>query len=407
MKEIFITPTEQTSHVEKKIDIQIMLSKGSQSLDALFKVSLFFGALISWCYFSFFVGVFPSFSSVGDVIGYIIFIVLWAVLIVLFVLLLSFFPYFIIRDLYLKNGNPKRAKNYISVYLALLPVLTTVVINVDFSLKWLNNYSGYYFAIIGLLIPLIFTFLFLRHPSFVLQKNKLAITEVLFMSGFYALLITFTILVSFEINHILVYLIAFFILLNILMIYVKKLTFKKSILIIIYSLMVFSVIISWTKIDNPIFVKPFELLKLGHYNAELHFKDDFITTYPFILNDENQSSGVFNILSSVGDEYVVKEIRVQEASRTDNVFYRFNIRGSNYYYENDSNTTYQKDKKGNFLKIGTSAKNYVYIQKEANLLREYGKNIDNQIYRIKKDDVIYEKVGRQFDNSFTSWLVNR
>lgn len=63
-----------------------------------------------------------------------------------------------------------------------------------------------------------------------------------------------------------------------------------------------------TNSQNPIFVKPFSILKIGSYVAKFDFKKDFSSPKNlFPLNDTNQTSNIFLVLSSTGDEYILKE----------------------------------------------------------------------------------------------------
>lgn len=63
--------------------------------------------------------------------------------------------------------------------------------------------------------------------------------------------------------------------------------------------------------------KSFELLKLGHYNATLQFKEDFIQKdNPFKSNLKNCKEGYFFIRSSIGDEYILQEFEERKEDNT-------------------------------------------------------------------------------------------
>lgn len=63
--------------------------------------------------------------------------------------------------------------------------------------------------------------------------------------------------------------------------------------------------------------KSFELLKLGHYNATLQFKEDFIQKdNPFKSNLKNCKEGYFFIRSSIGDEYILQEFEERKENNT-------------------------------------------------------------------------------------------
>lgn len=404
MKEI-----EENCNVNNSVDIELMFFKRSKFLDALFKTSLFLGVLVSWFYFSFFVGVLPSFNSIGDATGYLVFIVIWSLLITSLIGLISFAPFFLVRDLYLKRAQNKKRKGILSIFFIIVPISVLIISSFEPSYKWINQNPGLFFLVSSVFFPFIFTLL-LNYKKTIVENKLLVLldSEAFFFLVVYAVFMTIAVLLCFEINKWLLIFIGFLVYINAMIIFEEKYTPKMIFGVIIFMIMVFSMSSSFAKIDNLIIVKPFEMLKLGHYKAELHFKDDFASKeQPFILNENNQTYGIFYILSSIGDEYIIKEIRDEESSKLDKIFYRFNIKDSDYYYGNDNNLTYVKDKKGIFVEINASNKNYIHVNEEANILRGYGKNIDRSIYRIKKDDIAYEKAGKEYDNAFTSWLVNR
>lgn len=77
--------------------------------------------------------------------------------------------------------------------------------------------------------------------------------------------------------------------------------FLHSLYVLIFTSIGFSIIAMSTDSKNLLVIKPFELLHFGDYDAKLQFTTDFNTSILY------QSSGKeFKILSSVGDEYIVK-----------------------------------------------------------------------------------------------------
>lgn len=61
--------------------------------------------------------------------------------------------------------------------------------------------------------------------------------------------------------------------------------------------------------DNPFIFRPFEMLKIGHYQETLYFKVDSIDLYKKeLLEDKNVTHAKFCILSNIGSEYIVQKI---------------------------------------------------------------------------------------------------
>lgn len=108
---------------------------------------------------------------------------------------------------------------------------------------------------------------------------------------------------------------------------VLRLLLLTTIVIISILSMAFSIL----KQPNKLITTPFSILKFGYYTAELHFKQEFIDkSNPFPLNDTNQTSNIFFILSSVGDEYIFCDIN---STHEHNVSRMYRIKKENVEFE--------------------------------------------------------------------------
>lgn len=162
---------------------------------------------------------------------------------------------------------------------------------------------------------------------------------------------------------------------------------------------------------NLIITTPFSILKLGYYQAELHFKDEFINKHPFNLNNNYQTNNVFFILSSVGDEYILRETRKAMEYNESNIshhtgLYPFDYNGTRYYCEDDNQSLIWiiPDSKNKYiLKVKNRTRDFnATIEKQL----QYWKTIDQKSYRIKKDNVELEVVGKEIEMQSTVWKHN-
>jgi hypothetical protein len=439
---------QQSSTVNTDFKAIKIIKEWDWLLTSLLKISVFIGALVSWSYFSFYVRVLPSFNSIGDITAYLVLICIWASLVTLLNGLFSFTPFFLVHDLSSKETNTSRT---IVFFFILVPLLTTIAYSIDALYQLINKYpervflssvsflpATYMFVLqynqnnhqIKKLYKRVFSILLFRFRAifrFVLQYNQnnyqnkkiyksrkyiwgylykiiflLVNTEKLFFLCIYACIMTFAVIICMDINSWFLLFIAFLVLINIFIITDKEYAVKKFFGIIVLMIIFFSTSMQFAKKDNIIIIAPFKMLQLGNYNAELHFKKEFIMNEkPFALNDKNLTYGVFKVLSSIGDEYIIQEIRVEEKINS-HLFYKLVVGGKPYYYCDNNNSVFIKNKDNSL----TKTMNFKIIE-EAKKLREYNKQNVNSSYRIDKDNITFEKTGNSINWSATSWLVER
>jgi len=177
-------------------------------------------------------------------------------------------------------------------------------------------------------------------------------------------------------------------------------TAVQSVLLLFFiSFFLFIYISSLYSRPNPLIVNPFNIAKLGYYPAELHFKEEFIqNTNFFNMKDKNITSNVFFILNSIGDEYIVRErspiFFVDDNMSLSAIAYNNTI----YWYDKDNNKTVYTFKDFHFQR--TDEVNASTLKETFN--KDKTKKYTNtQVYRIKKEDVIYETNGKGFDQRNT------
>lgn len=389
-------------------------------LDIGFKLALALGALISWIFFSFFVNTLPSLGSIGDITIYLVSISAWSLILAFYIVAISFASSFLIKTssnyinyynnafIYYYFGFPiisilfllilkyfNLTQETINIILSFLffvfPVIYSLFVKEFLPIRNINRVTRFLNRIIDIGLPLILFSLILLLIALMLDKffNKLYVQSLIYSS--------FIVIIVF---------------INYFIIKGDLQNWKKALGIAISYLAIISIIFSALKIDNPMIVKPFELLKLGYYKAELHFKEDFVNkANPFPLNENNQTSNVFFILSSIGDEYILRETRTAEDHNDSNVsnhnnLYPFDYNGTRYYCEDDNQS----------LIWSASRSNKNYIHKIKNRTRdfnetikkqlEYWKTIDQKTYRIKKENVEFEVVGKEIETQSTVWEHN-
>lgn len=377
----------------------------------VFKLSLLVGAFISWAFFSFFVQALPSLGNLGDVTIYLISISAWSFLIAFILVALTFGSSFLIRySLYFKDYPQK----IIAYYYVLFPIFATTIL---FMLNFFNisdiTAAAFLFFII---IPISFSLFLTVKINRTWMDGLSDIGFPLILFSFIVLVIDYAIKVvitdGFLAAFFIILSIAFFSIWNYLIIIEKKLNWKIGFFIIGTTLIIQGIAFTSAKISNPFIVSPFKLLQLGYYNAELHFKDDFINkANPFALNETNRTSNTFFILSSIGDEYILRETRKAmeyNASQNNhhNGLFPFDYNGTRYFCEDDNKSLIWR----------ISDTNKMYIQKVKNRTHdfnetvqkqlEYWKTIDKKIYRIKKENVEFEVVGKEIDAQSTIWEQN-
>lgn len=182
----------------------------------------------------------------------------------------------------------------------------------------------------------------------------------------------------------------------------KKNIFLSILFIVLTTIVIFTLSASLFNRPNPLITAPFTNLKLGYYPAELRFKEEFIkNTNFFNMKDRNITSNVFFILNSIGDEYIVRE-RSPIFFLDDNIsLFAIDHKNRLYWYGKDEN---------NNTKIYTFKDFHFQLTDEVNastLKETFDKDktkkyTNTQVYRIKKEDVIYETNGKGVDDRNTT-----
>ncbi|MFZ3052874.1 MAG: hypothetical protein WA099_05645 [Sulfuricurvum sp.] len=454
----------QTKKLLEKNDIKESISNW---INIIFKFSILLGAFISLAFFSFYVNVLPSIGNIGDFTTYFISIALLGFFIILS-FLLPFFAPFWLKDFFSIEENirakqrklsqlyilifpfvilglswlTKGTKNDISIFLVLLPLFFALIFqSFEFNIK-LNtqiiykqiakllsvkpkmlNFSIYtiYKRIRELIrlscrIQTIYTIFEKLQLFFVICIKSIHFILYSFIQSFFPYLFFLLIgLLGFiaDSNNLLliIFLLAFVAFINISLLQ-NKLDKKFILAMLLAYFLTLSFLFSTLKIDNPIITMPFKYFKLGYYNSELRFKEDFINkSNPFLFNESNQTSNTFFILSSIGDEYILRETRQSMEYNESNIshhtgLYPFDYNGTRYYCEDNNQS---------LIWVIPNSKNK-YIRKVENRSRdfnetiekqlEYWKIIDRKTYRIKKDNVEFEVVGTEIENQSTIWEHN-
>ncbi len=370
------------------------------SLEFLFKLSLALGAFISWMFFTFYVGALPSFGNIGDVATYLVLIVLSSSLILVMILLVSFpFPFFL-KDSFSKDEIVSKKQREIGATYFMVYPLASIII------YWLfkdNVYFGYilFFMIVIVSYGCSVWLSWIETPE-PIKFRKLfqsGITKFIVLLVFSsASFLTVSIVLDINFYYSILLLLVFIGIGNAIILLGSNINKTNYTIGIGFFLIVFSAVLPLSKIDNPIIVKPFELLKLGHYKAELHFNKEFmINNNPFPLNENNSSSNTFLILSSIGDEYILKEVR-HEKDQDGHTVYRFDFNQSAYCYDDKSFIGQYDNKECKKIQNVTFELNAT-----ANKLRNYWKKTNNKVYRFKKEDVTFEVTGNGLKREFTAW----
>lgn len=333
--------------------------------EIIFKVGLIVGSIIAFCFYFFYVGAMPSIGSVGDTTIFIIMIacigsfivaiftfmslptlffddkryakylrktiILWNWIIWIFNLIIKIFNKMKKEKISNFNGKVKESTIFfIAVaFSTIILILETKYLIIK---KNLFNYQEWMILI------------YIAIPSIVFKiKNSDTpfITYIVFQFAMTVYLLLFTGINDKNVTVIflLVFLISV-ILFNIMILKVihEKIDISYKIIPIekaknlisksqqdknfyilfpiisgVFLIMIQSIVWSAQQVDNIFITKPFEMLKLGHYNAILQFKDDFIQkNNPFESNKNNCEQGIFFIRSSLGDEYILEELKKHE-----------------------------------------------------------------------------------------------
>lgn len=210
--------------------------------------------------------------------GYIVWNYLIATIMLFIVLSLSIaLPYY----------SEKIALTTLLVILPLCPILSYFLEKRKFKIV---NKKDYFVGLIQLLVFLFITVLFLLIYLPESQANDFA---------YYQIIATWLIFALFV---------------NILIVKLNSIEKKVNKIILTIGVILFFLIVSSSifKIagkSNLFVVKPFEMLKIGHYKETLYFKKENLYIYKKeLFNDTNISYAKFCVLSNIGSEFIVQKI---------------------------------------------------------------------------------------------------
>lgn len=380
----------------------------SSWLDIGFKLGIALGALISWIFFSFFVNALPSLGNLGDIAIYLISISAWSLIISGYIIATSFASSFIIKSTSEFNDDTKTSLAWYYVIFTVISTLTLLLLKICESPQFVWN----------ILITLLFLFFPLLYSGFILSPAPTkTVINTIFDIGFP--LIIFSLIILLEAlmidkiyddwnEQLWIYFlwIVVIVVLNSSIIKDQIANWNTALFIVIGYLGIIAMGFIVLEIDNPIIVKPFKQLKLGHYKTELHFKDDFINkSNPFSLNETNQTSNVFFVLSSVGDEYIIKEIKYAQHKADDNLTHNhlmpFTYCNALYYCEDENfSKIWKLNDKDQLIRLKNVPLDFnLSIKKEFKRWKQW----KEPIYRIKKENIEFEITGKDFESRSTIW----
>jgi|GEM_PF-6904389 len=386
----------------------------SSWLDIGFKLGLALGALISWIFFSFFVNTLPSLGSIGDIAIYLISISAWSIIVAFYVIAISIASSFLIKTS--SNYINYPSNSFINYYFG-FPFLSIVVL-IGFKYFHLTQQTiNVVLSFLFFLAPIVYS-LFVNEFRPAKNKNRMAwfidrITNIglpliLFSLVLFLIALMLDNFFNSLYNQAFIYLlfIIIIIFINYFIIKDELKNWKIALGIAISYLVITSIIFAALKIDNPMIVQPFKLLKLGYYKTELHFKEDFINkANPFPLNETNQTSNTFFVLSSVGDEYIIKEIKyahyVADNNISHNQLFPFTYCDELYYCEDENfSKVWKLNDKDQLIRLKNVPLDFnLSIKKEFNRWKQW----KEPIYRIKKDNIEFEIIGKDFESRSTIW----
>jgi len=370
--------------------------------ESVFKISLFIGIVISWAYFSFYVGVMPSFTSIGDVTGYLVFIVIWALITSILIILLLL-PTLLLKQI-IENTNIKSAfaMRLSMSYIALVPLILYFFILED-NIKY---------TLFGMtFLPVIFVYILYKVYGKNVDYEYSALFFIYFMYSFITLM---TMNILYDQSHTVIF--PFFLVLVMLyyFVLVGKYSYNGIAIFSIGFLIAVSIVLALFKIDNPIITMPFEKMKIGYYKAEIHFKKEFIEqANPFKYNDKNITFANFFVLSSIGDDYIVREYysggrkgKIKN-SQSEDVFYPIILHQGDYwikqyFMKDDSYDIWKSNEANEFERVDI---NDTALSLKLLDFKEYIRDLNDRIYIIKKSNIDYVKIDNDaYSYANTSWI---
>lgn len=399
---------------------QHKMEKRTLSISEIFQIiyhsSLLGGVILSILYFVFSVGAFPSIGNISELASYIITIFGVAFFFVTYFSITIIAPAFTLSDTNLPTQKYKNLIWHFCIISLIIVCVLNLVIYYD-SLAYM-----YWLLTIFIVLPLL---QLLLNKYFSAEWKDIIRISIWGSFSIYILLsILFLALIISTNSHgkedfedvfmASIFLQAMFLIPNTIIIYNINLlnssmkNLKQIIKLIIFVMIIIigiiSIVFSIFHKPNPIVIAPFSLLKLGHYTAELHFKNDFTKMYPF-PTDSNSTSNTFFVLSSIGDEYIISATPRYIINKVDE---NKTFKIGNIISKNDNKMYWYNDQ------------NYSTIWKDANLITEVNstisKNLQDEInktqfnpyriYRIKKENIEFEVVGKEIEMQSTIWERN-
>jgi hypothetical protein len=285
----------------KQINEKEKLPTISEILQLIYSSSLLIGIMLSFFYY-YHIGFWPSLSS-ASAVSYLIGIFSVGFLISLLIFILFSAPSFVFF-LDIKKSNVKEAFPYLMVFAWLIWLIILLFMSSTLPLTIIA--SGITFLMLSVLfiekksIPVSYLFdnLLIVFTLISLLSLALMLPFIAFNNeilNYYYLLCIFlcTATLSIYINH------------RLIKQFNSAISMKSQIInslyILIFLSLGFSIIPMITDSKNPLIFKPFQQLHFGDYNATLQFTHDFNSSLLYPYNGK-----VFKILSSVGDEYIIK-----------------------------------------------------------------------------------------------------
>lgn len=182
-----------------------------------------------------------------------------------------------------------------------------------------------------------------------------------------------------------------------------KKIFNIMLVLLMLFISIISIVFIYTKKSNPIVIAPFSLLKLGYYTSELHFKEEFIKKHPF-PTDSNSTINTFFVLSSIGDEYIISSTPLYKVKKVDE---NKTIKIGNIISKADNKIYWYNDQNHSIIWSNSYLTNEVNLTVAQNLQDEINQNQFKpyRIYRIKKENVDFEIVGKEINQQSTIWEI--
>jgi len=275
------------------------------------------GSFILFSYFSFYVRSIPSNISLGSLSLILLMIAAWAVIVSVFFILISFGSSWWLKDIWSKDEKTRKKQQTYSIgYFIGYPIISGLCLLVINKYTFETMIEKSIFFVIFIIFPLIYALLlsyFENKQSYKIIKPILYTTLIkgMFISLLFYSFINILIALAISSSNLkslyVLGLLVIIIFINCLILLEKLDDFNIKITFMAMYIISISFYFTALKIDNPIIVLPFQHFRLGNYSEELHFKQSYINETNFLnMKEHNQTRKTFFILSSMGDEYILK-----------------------------------------------------------------------------------------------------